>query len=155
MANFAIKPGAGVMRDVINGDNPLSPSNLKNVVFDAFGLKVHGMTMQGVVPWASFGSPVYYQLTYPNTHLSNAYWLLDIVFPEPLTYCPIVLVQFQTAAGVWTPSYEYSETGGGAYTVTTGFATSLTKLTLYAGSTGVGASASALPLAASYRLFGV
>lgn len=149
---FAIKPAAGIFRSVINGDDAISPSSPRNVAFDAFGAKVHGMTLDGIVPFSSFSGPLYYQIVYPYLHLSNAYFMYTFTYPQPLDYCPLAVVRFQKPDGTWTAVY--SQTAGGVL-MTGGFVSTQTELLLYTqSSTSVGAS-SAQPLNVSYRLFGV
>ncbi len=148
-SSFAIDPSASIFRDVANGDNAISPSSLKNVIFDAYGLKIHGMSEQGVVPFSSFTGPV---TTGGRPH-PFFYW--QYTFPVPLTYCPITVALFQTPGGAWVPVLTYSQTVSGI-TCTCLAVTTLTELTLIATSSSTaGIPATAQPLAASYRLFGV
>lgn len=150
---FAIDPAAGIFRAVINGDNAISPSTQKNVSFDIFGAKVHGMTLQDIVPISSFGGPYNYSLTYPPpTHLSHAVWLYDFSFPQALDYCPLAVVRYQKQDGTWTNNYAMTT---GSITMVGGFASSQTKLTLFIQSTSTVGASGALPLAVSYRLYGV
>ena len=148
---FDIAPASSIFRTAINGDNAASPSSLKNVMFDAFGAKLHGMTLGGVVPWSSFAGPYVNQLYYPSLHLSNPYFQYTYTFPQALAYCPIVVVLWQLASGAWTDNYAVTS---GSITQTGLYYTSATQLVLQL-NTSSSAGFSAYPLAASYRLFGV
>lgn len=169
MVAFVINPSGGVFRAVKNGDNALAPSTPSNVIFDAYGNKLHGMSFGGIVTWSQFAGPSNYTPQYAPQAISAQYWGCQINFPEPLDYVPFATFAFQDSNGDWSPTYNSGNvtvawSGGGGFVQGTiqgtaaiggGFATTsyvFLSLAVIKYQRPVGYT----PFqAASYRLFGV
>ena len=154
---FAIDPSSSIFRAVKNGDNALSPSSMTNVLFDAYGNKVHGLSLQGTVPFSAFSGPT--SMPVPSGASSANYYYYQINFPQTLPYIPFLFLQIENSAGVWTPTYSAGSVtlnptrgtgvGGG------GFATQ-SYLLLYLQVVNYPNAVSwVAPANYSYRLFGV
>jgi hypothetical protein len=161
---FYLDPSSGIFRSVKPGDNAVSPSSPKNVLFDAFGAKIHGVSISGIVPWSSFSGPTAFSTN--NAQVQSAYYYsYQVNFAQPLSYIPWYVCTYQNVSGVWSTSYNsgivsYYNSGGimlpqgtsataGAVATTTGL------MLYYAIENYVNPDSYTTPSAFSYRLFGV
>ena len=109
---FAIKPSASIFRSVINGDDALSPSTKANVMFDAYGAKLHALTLQGTVPYSSFGSNTSTSVPPGSGASSASYRAYQINFPQPLSYIPFLFALEKNPSGAWVADYIDNQTYG-------------------------------------------
>lgn len=165
---FVMDPSQGIFRAVKNGDNAMAPSTPSNVIFDAYGNKVHGMSFSGQAPFSAFSGPINFS-TGNSQVVSSQYWIYTVNFPEALPYVPLATFTFQNSNGVWSPTYQSGTTslsgsGSGGITFTNehgtsaagiGFVTT-TSVNLFLVKIDYANATSYTPFqAASYRVFGV
>lgn len=159
-----LDPKNGIFRWVVNGDDARNPSTSANILFDALGNKVHGITMSGIVPYSSFGSATSYNPNNPQA--SSAYYRgYQINFPQALDYVPFFSHMVQGPDGTWYGEYidnqvTYSNNGGiflpnGTSGTSGAFATNTYILLYYQVINFPNSKAVSTPQAYSYRLFGV
>jgi hypothetical protein len=159
---FDINPNGGVFRSAISGQDAVSPASPQDIVFDAFGPKLQGVTISGTVAYSSFTGPTSY--TVPGSSATCNYYSYQIKFPETLDYVPIVLCSYESG-GTWSDSFSsgsvtFTNSGGilipsGGGGTTAGFVATTSYLLLYLQRVNFAGGSYTTPDNYAYRLFGV